>query len=84
MRGLIDETLTGGVYAVLDRRLAASSTAPLAVALSGGVFQNALLHELTCAALAGLPVLTHRRVPANDGGLALGQALVAAAQSEST
>ncbi|MFC5736704.1 carbamoyltransferase HypF [Sinirhodobacter huangdaonensis] len=54
-----------------------------AVALSGGVFQNALLHELTCAALAGLPVLTHRRVPANDGGLALGQALVAAAQSES-
>lgn len=36
MRGLIDETLTGGVYAVLDRRLAASSTAPLAVALSGG------------------------------------------------
>lgn len=36
MRGLIDETLTGGVYAVLDRRLAVSSTAPLAVALSGG------------------------------------------------
>lgn len=55
-----------------------------AVALSGGVFQNALLHDLTCAALAGLPVLTHQRVPANDGGLALGQALVAAAQSEST
>jgi len=54
-----------------------------AVALSGGVFQNALLHDLTCAALAGLPVLTHQRVPANDGGLALGQALVAAAQSES-
>jgi tRNA(Ile)-lysidine synthase len=36
VRGLIDETLTGGVYAVLDRRLAVSSTAPLAVALSGG------------------------------------------------
>ncbi|WP_375546118.1 carbamoyltransferase HypF [Sedimentimonas flavescens] len=51
-----------------------------AVALSGGCFQNALLHRLTLDALAGLPVLTHRDVPANDGGLALGQALVAAAR----
>ncbi|MCE5972367.1 carbamoyltransferase HypF [Sinirhodobacter sp. WL0062] len=49
-----------------------------AVALSGGCFQNALLHRLTVAKLEGIPVLTHRETPANDGGLALGQALIAA------
>lgn len=51
-----------------------------AVVLSGGCFQNALLLQMTLAGLEGLPVLTHRRVPANDGGLALGQAVVALAQ----
>lgn len=46
------------------------------VALSGGVFQNALVLEGLAAALAaqGFRVLTHEQVPANDGGLALGQA----------
>lgn len=46
------------------------------VALSGGVFQNALILEGLAAALeaGGMRVLTHERVPANDGGLALGQA----------
>lgn len=50
------------------------------VALSGGVFQNALLVERTTAALgrAGFEVLTHRRVPPNDGGISLGQAVIAA------
>jgi hydrogenase maturation protein HypF len=49
------------------------------VALSGGVFQNVLLLRLARAALAErrLNVLTHRIVPSNDGGLALGQAVVA-------
>ncbi|WP_460274047.1 carbamoyltransferase HypF [Celeribacter sp. ULVN23_4] len=51
-----------------------------AVALTGGVFQNALLLDLTLMALGDVPVLLHKQVPANDGGLAFGQALVAAAR----
>lgn len=48
------------------------------VALSGGVFQNALLLRLTLSGLhaKGFEVITHRRVPPNDGGIALGQLLV--------
>ena len=51
-----------------------------AVALSGGCFQNARLLAETLRALDGLPVLIHTQVPANDGGLALGQAVIAAAR----
>ena len=53
------------------------------VALTGGSFQNRLLLERVSRSLAGegLTVLTHTRVPANDGGLSLGQAAIAAARS---
>jgi len=50
-----------------------------AVALSGGTFQNALLLEQAIPLLEqqGFTVYRHRRVPANDGGLCLGQAVLA-------
>lgn len=51
------------------------------IVLSGGVFQNKLLLESTKEQLEqfGFSVLIHRDIPANDSGLALGQALVCAA-----
>ncbi|WP_062990596.1 carbamoyltransferase HypF [Nocardia anaemiae] len=61
---------------VLD--LAVRYTAPATVvALSGGVFQNALLLARSCALLRdnGFTVIIHHRLPPNDGGLAFGQLL---------
>jgi hydrogenase maturation protein HypF len=51
------------------------------VVLSGGVFCNRLLTGRTAELMerAGLRVLLHERIPANDGGIAYGQAAVAAA-----
>jgi hydrogenase maturation protein HypF len=50
-----------------------------AVALSGGTFQNMLLLQQVIAGLSadGFVVYRHRRVPTNDGGLSLGQAVLA-------
>ena len=50
-----------------------------AVALSGGTFQNLLLMEQVVELLRGkgFTVYRHRRVPTNDGGLSLGQAMLA-------
>lgn len=50
------------------------------VCLSGGSFHNAYLSERMERRLsqAGFEVFAHREVPASDGGLSLGQALVAA------
>ena len=52
------------------------------VVLSGGVMQNRTLFELTKKGLVehGLNVISHHQVPANDGGIALGQAVIAAAR----
>jgi len=60
-------------------RLIAKETKLCKVALSGGVFQNRLLSRLTINALGkeGFEVLTHSRVPTNDGGISLGQAVIA-------
>jgi len=50
------------------------------IALSGGVWQNITLLEQVFKLLqeAGFRVLTHREIPANDGGISLGQVAIAA------
>lgn len=50
------------------------------VVLTGGCFQNALLAERVRRRLleAGFNVYTHQKVPPGDGGIALGQAVIAA------
>jgi len=60
-------------------KLIAEDTGINQVALSGGVFQNRLLLKLATAALQkeGFSVLTHHLVPCNDGGISLGQAVIA-------
>jgi hydrogenase maturation protein HypF len=52
------------------------------VVLSGGCFQNRILFEKVARRLEqqNFVVLSHAQVPANDGGLALGQAAIGAAR----
>jgi len=68
--------------AAMATRIAAETGASRA-ALTGGVMQNALLRDGLAHALnaRGLDALTQRIMPANDGGLALGQAAIAAADA---
>jgi hydrogenase maturation protein HypF len=56
----------------------AEDPVPQTIALTGGVFQNALLLRLARNGLVakGFDVITHRHVPPNDGGIALGQLMV--------
>jgi len=60
-------------------QLIAKSTGINQVALSGGVFQNRLLLRKVVPLLepADFSVLTHKQVPCNDGGISLGQAVIA-------
>ena len=73
--GRFHATMTDAIVAV------AVSVGHGTVALSGGCFQNRLLTETTARRLRdeGFKVLLHRRVPPNDGGISLGQTVVAAA-----
>ncbi|WP_051275306.1 carbamoyltransferase HypF [Aestuariibacter salexigens] len=66
------------IYAKATLALASCHSATH-VALSGGVMQNQYLLERLVATLgsAGLHVMTHQQLPANDAGLAFGQALIA-------
>ena len=71
----VADLITGGCLLLRERH--GLST----VALSGGVFQNLLLWQATVSRLEahGFAVLVHSRVPCHDGGISLGQAVVAAA-----
>ncbi|MFE5587027.1 carbamoyltransferase HypF [Kitasatospora sp. NPDC056531] len=83
--GLIAARFHAGVADVVRRICVAvrEECGTATVALSGGVFANALLSSACASGLgeAGFTVLRHRRVPPNDGGLALGQLMVAARSS---
>jgi len=73
-------TLAGWVTATCQR--IAEQSGAREVALSGGTFQNVTLLRLVSERLEalGLLVYSHRLVPPNDGGLALGQAVIAYSQ----
>jgi hydrogenase maturation protein HypF len=76
--GVIGARFHAAVARLIVDLAAEYATGTTTVALSGGVFQNALLVRTTLTALrgSGFEVITHRRVPPNDGGIALGQLMV--------
>ncbi|MFJ8577904.1 carbamoyltransferase HypF [Micromonospora sp. NPDC093277] len=83
-RGRIAARFHHGLADAVVRAAAAArdGTGLTSVALSGGVFQNVLLLDRVVSALeaAAFRPLVHSRVPPNDGGISLGQAVVAAAR----
>jgi hydrogenase maturation protein HypF len=95
VRRAIDDLLAGRAPALVSARfhntiadattqivrLALAEISRLPVVLTGGCFQNARLAEGILARLApAARVFTHSTVPPGDGGISLGQAVVAAAQ----
>ncbi|WP_378950366.1 carbamoyltransferase HypF [Pelosinus sp. sgz500959] len=70
-------TVSQGIVEMI--RLIHQDTGIRKVALSGGVWQNRILFEKVVGMLqqSGFDVYSNQRVPTNDGGLALGQAVVA-------
>ncbi len=92
VRGVLDDLARGVTTAAISGRFHGSLAALFGAACrlgrektglnrvvcSGGVFQNQLLNRLLTKQLEtdGFTVYTHHQVPANDGGLALGQAVV--------
>jgi len=87
-RAIIAARFHNGVAAVIEQGclLLRERYGLQTVALSGGVFQNLLLLRRTLRRLTerGFGVLVHSRVPCNDGGISLGQAVVAAARDRSS
>ncbi|MGH8865687.1 MAG: carbamoyltransferase HypF, partial [Burkholderiales bacterium] len=85
MAARVHKGLARGVVAMVSRLSERALREPT-IALSGGVFQNkTLLEEIVRRLRAqNFSVLTQRQVPANDGGLSLGQAAIAAAQALTT
>lgn len=80
--GRFHRTIAAMITAVCQR--IQTQTSLTKVALSGGVFQNRLLLSqlLPMLATAGFQAYINHQVPANDGGLSLGQVAVAAARLE--
>lgn len=97
VKGVVEDQLAGrrrsDIAATFHHSLAQASAAVCRelrsgsglerVVLSGGVFQNRLISEelVTLLEKDGFGVYTHRLVPPNDGGLALGQAMIAGRSS---
>ncbi len=77
-QGVIGARFHRAVAALVVELAVAATPGRPTVALSGGVFQNVLLLRLVLRALRekDFEVITHRLVPPNDGGIALGQLLV--------
>jgi hydrogenase maturation protein HypF len=96
LRGVVDDLVGGiapeviaarfhhGVAALIEAGclLTRERSGLATVALSGGVFQNQLLLRGAVSRLEarGFRVLVHSRIPCNDGGISLGQAVVAGAR----